>query len=297
MKTLETMATKYLKKWSGLCQSADTAHLYLPNTNGGLGLPAISLVSLLLTSRDPLTQQVARGMLQWEERPVTHYRQATMSEDSGASNHTLIWRVKARLALEDAETRQEQARSLPKQGQLLREENDAGAHIWALAVSSLPSERMKFALNSAPDTLSHKTNLSLWRGLNDSCKLCGEKQTLSLDLNHCKVALKLRCYNNSIFHLIRPSTLLPDDIRYQLIVTFPESHCSHGPETRHSVVVRCEERGCPGWANYLLWVSLLTMWRLKNGRLGSIYLGLVEEVEDFERLRPHLSDSHHKRCK
>ena len=131
-----------------------------------------------------MTQQVARGMLQCKEHQsqsvfqATHYSQATMSEDPGASKYTLMRRAKARLALEDAETRQEQATSLSKQGQLLREGNNAGAHTWALAVSSLPSERMKLALNSATDTLPHKSNLSLWRGLNGSCKLCGEKQTV-----------------------------------------------------------------------------------------------------------------------
>ena len=55
---------------------------------------------------------------------------------------------------------------------------------------------MKFAPNSATDMLPHKSNLSLWRGLNDSCKLCGEKQTLSHVLNHYEVALKLHRYNH-----------------------------------------------------------------------------------------------------
>ena len=75
-RTLEAMATKYLKKWSGLCHSANTAYLYLPKANGGLGLPAVTLLykklkvsqaTLLLTSRDPVTQRVVRRMLEKEE--------------------------------------------------------------------------------------------------------------------------------------------------------------------------------------------------------------------------------------
>ena len=43
-RNLQSLATKYLKKWSGLTQSANTAILYLPSKKGGLALP--SLVSL-----------------------------------------------------------------------------------------------------------------------------------------------------------------------------------------------------------------------------------------------------------
>ena len=42
--SLEAMATRYLKKWSGLARSANTARLYLPKTEGGLALPSISLL-------------------------------------------------------------------------------------------------------------------------------------------------------------------------------------------------------------------------------------------------------------
>ena len=105
---------------------------------------------------------------------------------------------------------------------------------------------MKFAQNLATDTLPHKSNLSLWRGLNDSCKLCGEKQTLSHVFKHCEVALKLCCYNHchdevlsviaTSHHNFHPP--IPDDIIYHLIVPLPELHCGHGPETQHSDVMK-----------------------------------------------------------
>ena len=59
---LEATATRSLKKWSGLAKSADTARVYLPQSQGGLGLPSLSLLfqkqqvsqaCQLLTSRDP----------------------------------------------------------------------------------------------------------------------------------------------------------------------------------------------------------------------------------------------------
>ena len=209
-RTLEATATRYVKKWLGLTRSANTAHLYLPKASGGLGLPSISLLykklkvsqaTLLLTSRDPVTQQVAKGILEVEERQSRlkfkpmHHSQETMSEDPGASKRALMMRAKVKLVLDDADSRADQARALPRQGQLLREGSDMGAQIWASAVSLLSSENLKFALNAATDTLPHNANLALWRGLNDGCRLCGKRQTLSHVLNHCEVALKLRRYN------------------------------------------------------------------------------------------------------
>ena len=62
---------------------------------------------------------------------------------------------------------------------------------------SLPSAQMKFALNSATDTLPHNANLALWRKndhLSAACKLCGEQQTCHI-LNNCRTALDLCRYN------------------------------------------------------------------------------------------------------
>ena len=80
----------------------------------------------------------------------------------------------------------------------MRETDEEAAEVWSAAVNSLPSEGLKFALNAASDTLSHNSNLSIWRrreGLTDGCKLCGRKQTLLHILNDCPVALELRRYN------------------------------------------------------------------------------------------------------
>ena len=210
-RNLEAMSTRYLKKWSGLNRSANTAHLYLPMKCGGLGLPSISLLykkmkvsqaTLLLTSIDPVTQQAVKRRLGVEERQSRssfrpmHHSQCTMADDPGASKHVLVTRVKAQLTLDDADSRAGQAKGLPKQGQLLREGDDVSAQLWAAAVSALSSDSLKFALNAATDTLPHNANLALWRALDDSCRLCGKRQTLCHILNHCDVALKLRRYNH-----------------------------------------------------------------------------------------------------
>ena len=70
----------------------------------------------------------------------------------------------------------------------------------------MPDEHLKFALNSAVDTLPHNANLHLCRKHHSSaCPLCGEKQTLIHILNTCRVAREERRFNplhNTILSLI-----------------------------------------------------------------------------------------------
>ena len=166
-----------------------------------------------------MTQLMARRMLEKEEClsqtefRVVHYSQAAMSEDPEASRCTLMNRAKAKLTLEDADIRAGKAKALPKQGQLLREGSEIGGQIWTLAVSAMSSEKMKFTLNAATDTLPHNSNLALWRGLNDCV------QTLSHVLNHCEVALKLCHYNHR------------HDAILSIIASFLSSHLLY-PHTR-----------------------------------------------------------------
>ena len=107
--TLEAMATKFLKKWSGLANPANTASLYLPQEDGGLALPTVSLLykrmklslaTLLLTSRDRITQQVACRTLDKESsqrraqfKPVTYSRNI-MAKNPGAHWRILLKHVK-----------------------------------------------------------------------------------------------------------------------------------------------------------------------------------------------------------
>ena len=62
---------------------------------------------------------------------------------------------------------------------MMRKVTPDGTYIWSKAVQTLPVEYMKFALNAAVDMLPHNANLHLWKKKpNDSCPLCGERQTL-----------------------------------------------------------------------------------------------------------------------
>ena len=102
--TLEATVTRFLKRWSGLARPADTARLYLPIQEGGLGLPSIKLLykrlrvsqsALLLTSRDHVTRQVASRLVKREEklvRPVfkpSLLCREVMKDDPGASGRSL----------------------------------------------------------------------------------------------------------------------------------------------------------------------------------------------------------------
>ena len=71
-----------------------------------------------------------------------------------------------------------------------------GAKIWAKALEGMKDEHLKFALNSAVDTLPHNANLYLWKKRKDSfCPLCGERQTLIHVLNTCGAARDARRFN------------------------------------------------------------------------------------------------------
>ena len=79
---------------------------------------------------------------------------------------------------------------------MFRNTSSDAANVWASVLVHLPDELMKFALNSAVDTLPHNANLYLWKKRGDDrCSLCGDRQTLIHVLNICPVALKARRFN------------------------------------------------------------------------------------------------------
>ena len=118
--TLEDMATKFLKRWSGLAKPANTACLYLLQEDVGLALSPVSLLykhmklsqaTLLLTSRGRITQQVARRTLDKESsqgrvqfKPVTYSRNI-MAKKPGTHWRILLKHVKNTANVEDATSR------------------------------------------------------------------------------------------------------------------------------------------------------------------------------------------------
>ena len=210
---LEATATRFLKRWVGLARSADPSRLYIPKGEGGLDLPAISVVykkqqastaSLLVTSSDPIVQHTTKVTIRKEQkirrpsyRPMIEVRKI-WQDDPGASKKSLIKKAKAQVRVDDVDKRLEHAKSLRHQGQLMRVTASKASSIWSSAILHSPSQILKFALNAAQNTLPHNANLSLWKsrdGLSDACKLCGIRQTLAHVLNQCPIALQLRHYN------------------------------------------------------------------------------------------------------
>jgi hypothetical protein len=208
---LEATATKYLKKWAGLAKSANTAILYLPQTKGGLNLPAITSFfkrlqvarqTQLLTSADPCVRHLAEKNLQHELKLTRKSFKAsvivrdTLQEDPGRNRRSLATAAKRATQQADDEKRQKDLMSLEKQGQMMRESPPGGASLWAKAVQAVPADQMRFVLNAAVDTLPHNANLHLWKKKEShACPLCREKQTLIHVLNSCEVALEQRRYN------------------------------------------------------------------------------------------------------
>ena len=229
--TLEAKATRYLKRWSGLARSADPSCLYLPKNEGGLQLPSLTLLykklrasqaSLLLASRDRITQHVTTRLIQHEEnhhrasfKPMLLVRDV-MADDPSMSRKGLVQKAKGLLAVEDADTRLKHVTSLPHQGQLLCSFLNSSAEIWSAAVGNLSSAALKFILNAATDTLPHNSNLSLWgrSPASSCCKLCGQVQTLLHVLNHCPIALELRRFNHRHDEVL---TIIADFMRDHLM--------------------------------------------------------------------------------
>ena len=78
---------------------------------------------------------------------------------------------------------------LEKQGHMSRYSFPDGGKLWARALESVSDKHLRFALNSAIDTLPHNADLALWKKLGKyNCPLYSEKQTLTHIFNCCKVA-------------------------------------------------------------------------------------------------------------
>ena len=210
-KNLDTLATKFLKRWTGLAKSVNTCCLYLPKNKGGLQTPSISTTfkkiqcakaASLMSFRDSLIrhlvsqQTLVEASAQWQAFKPFQWVVELMQEDPGASRKTLAARAKGRVAEVDTSVHFERCKALPVQGQTARQFEDRAADLWSQAVLTSPDHVMRFALNAVMDTLPHNANLHLWGKKSSSgCQLCHERQTLQHVLNHCIVALERRRYN------------------------------------------------------------------------------------------------------
>ena len=210
-KNLNTMATSYLKRWSGLARPANTAPLYLPQKLGGLNPPLMSYLhkrlqvsrqAQLLTSQDSCVRHIAEKALQRDlslslsRKKFKASVREVMKVDPGCTTKSLTNAAKHLCQEEDDHHNLSGLQQLEKQGHMSCCSTSEGAEVWGRALSGVADEHLKFALNSGVDTLPHNANLCLWRKCSsDSCPLCGERQTLVYVLHSCKQALKTRRYN------------------------------------------------------------------------------------------------------
>ena len=154
-KQLDPLATRYLKKWAGLCKSGNTALFYLPNAMGGLILPHLSTLHKklqvsrqcqLLMCRDGCVRFLANRNLKHKLGVVRKkFRPATLARDIIATNPAGSKRALSRVAKlvvkEDKDSSTlESMQSLEQQGRMSKCTDPKCASVWAGVVRELPDE-------------------------------------------------------------------------------------------------------------------------------------------------------------
>ena len=98
--TLQPIATKFLKRWSGLAKSADTGCLFLPKEKGVLELPSlvtlykkleVAKAAAYTCSRDPVVRAIATQETRKEATQTRLFKPyqvvvAAMQDDPGATS-------------------------------------------------------------------------------------------------------------------------------------------------------------------------------------------------------------------
>ena len=76
-------------------------------------------------------------------------------------NKKLAKAAKFHVPEEDRDRRLAHSESLDHQNRIHKEVDSSAATLWANTITTLPSDQFKFAVNAAPDTLPHNSNLYL----------------------------------------------------------------------------------------------------------------------------------------
>ena len=127
---------------------------------------------------------------------ASHEVREVMSHNPDFSKKSLRAATKAAVTEEDEDHLLNSLQRLEKQGHMSRYSSSDGVKLWAKALGGIDDSQLRFALNSAVDTLPHNANLALWKKCDDdTCPLCGERQTLIHVLNTCKASRDGRRYN------------------------------------------------------------------------------------------------------
>lgn len=97
--------------------------------------------------------------------------------DPGISRSKLSKVAKNMVREEDTEMKFSLMMASQHRGEALHLAKREAAAQWASAHENLTLFQLRFALNACQDTLSHNSNLALWKGYSNESKLCGKKQT------------------------------------------------------------------------------------------------------------------------
>ena len=174
---LQSLATRYLKRWSGLAKTAVPNKLFLPKSNGGLDLPdlttlyhklQVSKAARFMYSCDPVVRSIKTGETLRERQRTRatfkpfHTVVEAMKEDPGAGKATVTRKAKAQVQAANTASRLSHTTGLVIQGQTVRVFEGKDATTWSTVVLSLLETTFKFALNATMDTLPHNQNLCLW---------------------------------------------------------------------------------------------------------------------------------------
>ena len=163
-KTLNPLATRYLKRMAGLARPADPARLFRPQNAGGLNLSLpsdlyqklqVDKASLLITSRDGgVNHAVSESLRKESIQQRAKFHPFTMAQEAFASNPGASGKAVARKAKQTvtnhlSNKRLEHSLSLDTQGKLFHLVDATASAMWSKAIQLLPTAQMKFALNSA----------------------------------------------------------------------------------------------------------------------------------------------------
>ena len=227
VKRLQAKATKYLKKWSGLPRSANTASLFL-GKSGRAGLHITSIVTywkqmqlvrldILKHSADVRCCRLYDNLLQrqstWSRKfpaavehacattvveanptPASPQNLLTSESESRSMQRHQSDRKRLLTWVSDVDTEQQLAklRTLEIQGRWLEWTDVMHSDLsWRRLLHGLDDANLRFSLQIITNTAPTPDNLRRWgvTEIDTSCALCGKPCTLRHVLNACSVAL------------------------------------------------------------------------------------------------------------
>ena len=205
---MESMATRYLKRWLHLPRSATRVVLYYP----GICCPSvsnvtreakISLLSCISASSDPKLQELGvhlhlgQEFLQFQDCDYSILSTARKQLSSLPTARSLYVTAKTQLLSEVKSTSEDHLQTLSVQCKFADSaELETSCRTWNRLLSSMHPGQLSFLLRAASDTLPTAMNLRRWNiQCHAKCVLCdSSRPTTAHVLGGCPVALSQERY-------------------------------------------------------------------------------------------------------